>query len=88
MRVAIAFSEEPAALALRVLTNGALVTEGLAAELAALRPMAVELSMHGGCAATHDRATVGHALVVEAPDRVAAILRSFLARVGPEGVES
>ena len=31
---------------------------------------------------------VGHALVVEAPDRVAAVLQSFLARLGPEGVES
>jgi MoaA/NifB/PqqE/SkfB family radical SAM enzyme len=45
------------ALALRVLTNGALVTEALAAEIAALLPMAVELSMHGACASTHDRAT-------------------------------
>lgn len=31
---------------------------------------------------------VGHALVVEAPDRVASVLQSFLARLGPEGVES
>jgi len=45
------------ALALRVLTNGALVTEELAAELALLRPMAVELSIHGANAQTHDRAT-------------------------------
>jgi len=45
------------ALALRILTNGALVTESLAAEIARLRPMAVELSLHGARAATHDRAT-------------------------------
>jgi MoaA/NifB/PqqE/SkfB family radical SAM enzyme len=45
------------ALALRVLTNGALVTDELARALAGLRPMAVELSLHGACASTHDRAT-------------------------------
>jgi MoaA/NifB/PqqE/SkfB family radical SAM enzyme len=45
------------AFALRVLTNGALVTDALAAELAALRPLAVELSLHGAGAATHDGAT-------------------------------
>jgi MoaA/NifB/PqqE/SkfB family radical SAM enzyme len=45
------------ALALRVLTNGALVTDALAAELRQLRPVAVELSLHGALAATHDRAT-------------------------------
>ena len=45
------------ALALRILTNGALVTESLAAEIATLRPMAVELSLHGARALTHDRAT-------------------------------
>ena len=46
-----------ARFALRILTNGALVTEALAAEIAALLPMAVELSLHGACAETHDRAT-------------------------------
>jgi len=45
------------AFALRVLTNGALVTDALAGEIAALRPMAVELSLHGATAETHDRAT-------------------------------
>jgi MoaA/NifB/PqqE/SkfB family radical SAM enzyme len=45
------------AFALRVLTNGALVTDALAAEIAALRPLAVELSLHGAAAPTHDRAT-------------------------------
>src|SRR3970282_1464762 len=45
------------AFALRILTNGGLVTETLAAEIAALLPMAVELSIHGACAETHDRAT-------------------------------
>jgi MoaA/NifB/PqqE/SkfB family radical SAM enzyme len=45
------------AFALRVLTNGALVTDALAAQLAELKPMAVELSLHGARAETHDRAT-------------------------------
>ena len=45
------------AFALRILTNGALVTEALAAEIGALRPMAAELSLHGACAETHERAT-------------------------------
>ncbi len=58
------------ALALRVLTNGALVTEPLAAELAALRPMAVELSLHGARPETHDRATA-------TPGSFAAMLRGL-----------
>ena len=45
------------AFALRILTNGALVTAALADEITRLLPMAVELSLHGACAATHDRAT-------------------------------
>jgi MoaA/NifB/PqqE/SkfB family radical SAM enzyme len=45
------------AFALRILTNGALVTEALAGEIAGLAPLAVELSLHGACAPTHDRAT-------------------------------
>jgi len=46
-----------ARLRLRILTNGALVTDALATEIAALRPLAVELSLHGATAETHDRAT-------------------------------
>jgi len=45
------------AFALRILTNGALVTEAMAHEIAGLLPMAVELSLHGARAETHDRAT-------------------------------
>lgn len=44
------------ALALRVLTNGSLLDRAMAEELAALDPLAVELSLHGASAATHDRA--------------------------------
>jgi MoaA/NifB/PqqE/SkfB family radical SAM enzyme len=45
------------AFALRILTNGALVTDALADELARLLPMAVELSLHGARPETHDQAT-------------------------------
>jgi MoaA/NifB/PqqE/SkfB family radical SAM enzyme len=55
--LAVARAVRERAFALRVLTNGALVTEALAGEIAALRPMAVELSLHGAAAQTHDRAT-------------------------------
>jgi MoaA/NifB/PqqE/SkfB family radical SAM enzyme len=43
--------------ALRILTNGALVTPSVADRIAELRPLAVEMSLHGGRAGTHDRAT-------------------------------
>jgi AdoMet-dependent heme synthase len=55
--LAVARAVRERAFALRILTNGALVTDALAAEIAALRPMAVELSLHGATAQTHDRAT-------------------------------
>jgi MoaA/NifB/PqqE/SkfB family radical SAM enzyme len=55
--LAIARGTRERAFALRILTNGALVTEALAAEIAVLRPLAVELSLHGATAETHDRAT-------------------------------
>jgi MoaA/NifB/PqqE/SkfB family radical SAM enzyme len=42
---------------LRLFTNGSLVTEAVAARIAALRPLAVELSLHGANADTHDRTT-------------------------------
>lgn len=55
--LAVARAARERAFALRILTNGALVTEALAGEIAAIRPLAVELSLHGATAATHDRAT-------------------------------
>jgi MoaA/NifB/PqqE/SkfB family radical SAM enzyme len=55
--LAIARATRGRAFALRILTNGALVTDALAAEIATLRPLAVELSVHGATAETHDRAT-------------------------------
>jgi MoaA/NifB/PqqE/SkfB family radical SAM enzyme len=45
------------ALALRIFTNGHRVDAGVADRLAALRPVGVELSLHGSTAGTHDRST-------------------------------
>jgi MoaA/NifB/PqqE/SkfB family radical SAM enzyme len=55
--LAIARGARERAFALRILTNGALVTDRLADDVAALRPLAVELSLHGATAGTHDGAT-------------------------------
>jgi MoaA/NifB/PqqE/SkfB family radical SAM enzyme len=83
------------AFALRILTNGALVTDSLAAAIAALRPMAVELSLHGACAATHDRATatpgsfdamlrgLGRLL----RENVAVVLKTPLTRLNEDEIE-
>jgi MoaA/NifB/PqqE/SkfB family radical SAM enzyme len=54
---AIARGVRARAFALRILSNGALITETAADEIAALRPIAVEMSLHGARAETHDRAT-------------------------------
>lgn len=45
------------AFLLRVFTNGTLVDDAAADRLAALKPMAVELSLHGATAEVHDAAT-------------------------------
>ncbi len=45
------------AMAFRLFTNGSLVTEAVARRLAELRPLAVELSLHGACAETHEATT-------------------------------
>ncbi len=55
--LAIARRVRERALALRVLTNGRLVTPEAAEAIAALEPLSVELSLHGSRAGTHDRAT-------------------------------
>lgn len=55
--LALARAVRERAFALRILTNGALVTDALADEIAGLRPLAVELSLHGAATETHDRAT-------------------------------
>jgi MoaA/NifB/PqqE/SkfB family radical SAM enzyme len=53
----IAAAARQRSFALRLFSNGSLITEDVAARIAALRPLAVELSLHGGTAATHDRTT-------------------------------
>jgi MoaA/NifB/PqqE/SkfB family radical SAM enzyme len=53
----IARSVRERGFTLRLLTNGTLVTERLADEIAALRPLGVEMSIHGACAGTHERTT-------------------------------
>lgn len=53
----IATAVRARALALKVYTNGALVDGDVARRLAALRPLAIELSLHGASAAVHDQAT-------------------------------
>jgi MoaA/NifB/PqqE/SkfB family radical SAM enzyme len=45
------------AMVFRLFTNGALVTDAIARQLAELRPISVELSLHGATAQTHERAT-------------------------------
>ena len=55
--LAIARAARDRAFALRVFTNGALVDDGMADALAALSLAAVEMSLHGARAETHDRAT-------------------------------
>jgi MoaA/NifB/PqqE/SkfB family radical SAM enzyme len=87
--LAIARGVRERAFALRILTNGALVTDALAAEIAALRPLAVELSLHGETAETHDRATGtpgSFAAMLRGVDRllarkVAVVLKTPLTRL-------
>jgi MoaA/NifB/PqqE/SkfB family radical SAM enzyme len=45
------------AMTFRLFTNGSLVTDEVAQRLVALRPLAVELSLHGASSETHDRST-------------------------------
>jgi MoaA/NifB/PqqE/SkfB family radical SAM enzyme len=45
------------AMAVRIFTNGSLIDDEAAREIAALHPQAVEVSLHGATAATHDRTT-------------------------------
>jgi MoaA/NifB/PqqE/SkfB family radical SAM enzyme len=56
--------------AVRIFTNGTLVSEEVADAIAALRPLAVEMSLHGATAATHERAT-------RAPGSFPAMLRGL-----------
>lgn len=53
----IARAARARAFALRIFTNGSLVTDSAADEIAALYPLGVEMSLHGATADVHDRAT-------------------------------
>jgi MoaA/NifB/PqqE/SkfB family radical SAM enzyme len=83
------------AFALRILTNGALITEKAADEIAGLRPMAVEMSLHGSQAETHDRATAtpgSFAALFRGLDRltgrgVPVVLKTPLTRLNEDEVE-
>jgi MoaA/NifB/PqqE/SkfB family radical SAM enzyme len=55
--LAIARAARERSFALRIFTNGSLVTEAMADALAALDPIGVEMSLHGASAETHDRTT-------------------------------
>ncbi|ACY15166.1 radical SAM/SPASM domain-containing protein [Haliangium ochraceum] len=54
---------------IRILTNGTLIDEALADEIAALHPEAVEISLMGTCAETHER-------IARAPGSFAKITRA------------
>ena len=53
----IAAAVRARSLAFKLYTNGSLITDDVAARLAALRPLAVELSLHGATAGVHDATT-------------------------------
>lgn len=55
--LSIAKAARDRAFLVRVLTNGSLVTDEAAERLAALRPLSVEMSIHGATAGSHDEAT-------------------------------
>jgi len=55
--VAIARAASHRRFAVRVFTNGTLVSEEMADAIAAIRPLAVEMSLHGARAETHEQAT-------------------------------
>jgi MoaA/NifB/PqqE/SkfB family radical SAM enzyme len=82
--------------ALRILTNGALVTEARADEIAELGPLAVEMSLHGSGAETHDRATAtpgSFDALLRGLDRlrergVSVVLKTPLTRLNEDEVEA
>jgi MoaA/NifB/PqqE/SkfB family radical SAM enzyme len=93
---AIARGVRERALALRILTNGALITEARADEIARLQPIGVELSIHGSRAETHDRATAtpgSFTAFLRGLDRlrergVSVILKTPLTRLNQDEMES
>ncbi len=93
---AIARGVRERAFALRILTNGALVTKAVADDIAELRPMAVEMSLHGAHAQTHDRATAtpgSFVALMKGLDRllerdVPVVLKTPLTRMNENEIEA
>jgi MoaA/NifB/PqqE/SkfB family radical SAM enzyme len=83
------------AMALRILTNGALVTHARADAIAVLRPIAVEMSVHGSRPETHDRTTAqpgSFTAMLEGLDRlrsrgVPVLLKSPLTRMNEDELD-
>ena len=76
--VAIAKAARDRHFSLRIFTNGTLVGDEVADAIAGIRPLAVEMSLHGACAETHERVT-------GAPGSFPAMLRG-LERLQTRGV--
>jgi len=82
-------------LALRVFTNGTLVDEHMAQNLADLHPLAVEMSLHGATAETHDTSTArpgSFGALLDAVDRlkrlnVPLLLKTPLTRLNEAELE-
>jgi MoaA/NifB/PqqE/SkfB family radical SAM enzyme len=87
--LAVAAAVRSRAMALKVFTNGSRVTEELADRLAAMAVAAVELSLHGASATTHDATTRcpgSFRAVLQAVDRlrrrgVSVLLKTPLTRL-------
>ncbi len=83
------------ALALRIFTNGSRIDAGVADRLATLRPVGVELSLHGSTAATHDRSTriagsfdqLWRAVALLRARRIRTILKMVLTRLNEAELE-
>jgi mycofactocin biosynthetic radical S-adenosylmethionine protein MftC len=92
----IAEAARQRAFALRVLTSGTRVDDEVAPRLAALRPLSVEMSLHGATAATHDATTRrpgSHAALWGAVNQLRAldvpiILKMILTRLNEDEMDA
>jgi len=93
--MAIARGARERALALRILTNGALVTDAVADQIADLKVLAVEMSLHGARVETHDQATAtpgSFEALLRGLDRlrargVSVVLKTPLTRINEDEIE-
>src|SRR4030095_13084208 len=73
--LAIARAARTRGFAVRLFTNGSLVTDAMADELAALDLVSIEMSLHGATPETHDRTTArpgSFTALLEGVDRLKA----------------